>query len=195
MSTSNYLIWEQTILPGACSLSPMTGFPKAWMLKQGESLPDGLPPEARFDMHPDRQDDVALTDALYNINMVIVGSQKLRQLLEAKALPDVDFLEVPVYNHKGRPVEPPYSIVHPVHPVDCLDAQASGARPSRINPDVIDKVARLVIDETRIPAGRLLLRPKGYYRVILVHKSLAAEIDAAGMQGIRWVELSAWPLD
>jgi hypothetical protein len=193
MSTSNYLIWERAILPGACSLSGMTGFPQAWKLKDGESLPDGLPPSARFDMHPDRQDDVALTDSLYNINMVIVGSQRLRQFLEAKALPDVEFLEVPVFNHKGRLVEPPFSIVHPVNPVDCLDAQASEAEFDLIDSDVIDQVARLVIDESRIPADRLLLRPKGYYRVILVHRQLAAELDAVGMQGIRWVELSAWP--
>jgi hypothetical protein len=192
MSTSNYLIWEQAILPGACSLAPMRGFPEAWKLKQGVPLPDGLPPDARFDMHPDRQNDVALTDSLYNINMVIVGSQRLCQLLEAKSLQDVEFLPMPVYNHKGRLVEPPYSIVHPINPVDCLDAQASGARPSRINPKIIDKVDRLIIDESRIPAGRLLVRPKGYHRVILAHNSLASEIDAAGAQGIRWIELSAW---
>ncbi len=35
MSTSTYVIWEHEILPGACSLAPMAGFPEAWKVKQG----------------------------------------------------------------------------------------------------------------------------------------------------------------
>ena len=105
----------------------------------------------------------------------------------------MEYIPVNVFNHKGRAVEPSYVIAHPIEPIDCLDEAASGARRSRIDPDTIDKVTSLVIDESRIDPARLLFRPKAYHRVVLAHRSLAEKVDAAGITGVRWIELSKWP--
>ncbi len=193
MNTSNYLIWGRAFIDGACSLSGMTGYPESWKLMDGHHLQGQLPPSTRLDMNPEHPLDVALTDSLYNIDKLIVASPKLRKLLEASKLPAVEFLDVAVYNHKGRALDEPQVIVHPTDPIDCMDAAASGADFSVIDPETIDSVERLVIDESRIDSQRLLFRPKGYYDVILTHRDLAARLDAEGITGIRWIELSQWP--
>ncbi len=190
---SNYVIWARQIINGAASLSGMTGYPEQWRLMDGLPAQDDFPSSARLDMNPEYPNDLALTDSLYNKDMLIVASPKLRDLLEGLAIPCMEYIPVGVFNHKGRPVEPPYVIAHPIEPIDCLDAAASGADYSVIDPDTIDSVQSLVIDESRVAPARLLFRPKGYPDVILAHRSLAAKVDAAGITGVRWIELSDWP--
>lgn len=146
-----------------------------------------------FRHEPEYPKDITLTASLYNLDKQIVASPTLRDLLESLNVPCMEYLPVNVYNHKGRPVDEPYVIAHPIEPIDCLDEAASGARRSRIDPDTIDKVKSLVIDESRIDPARLLFRPKAYHSVILAHRSLAAKVDAAGITGVRWIELSKWP--
>lgn len=193
MQASDYVIWGRDFSEGACSLAGMTGYAESWKLLDGQPLLGQLPATTRLAMNPARPGDRALTDSLYNLDKLIVASPKLRALLEALALPHLEFLEVAVVDHAGAPVTEPYVIVHPTAPVDALDAEASGADFSLIDPDTIDTVERLVLDGARIPSDRLLFRPKGYYDVILAHRDLAARLDAAGITGIRWIELDAWP--
>ncbi|MEJ8849309.1 imm11 family protein [Variovorax rhizosphaerae] len=190
---SNYVIWTKKIVKGACTLADFTGYAQDWRLLDGQSLKDSFPSSARFDMDPEYPDKLALTDSLYNTDRQIVASPKLRGLLEGLDIPHMEYLPVNVFNHKGRPVEPSYVIAHPIDPIDCIDVAASGADFSLIDTDSIDSVQRLVIDESCIDPARLLFRPKAYYKVILAHRSLADKVDAAGITGVRWIELSDWP--
>lgn len=190
---SDYVIWARQIINGAAALAGMKGYAEDWRLLDGQSLKDSFPTSARFDMNPEYPNDITLTDSLYNIDKQIVASAKLRELLEGLNVPCMEYLPVEVYNHKGRLVDEPYVIAHPTDPIDCLDEAASGARRSRIDPDTIDKVKALVIEESRIDPARLLFRPKAYHSVILAHRSLADKVDAAGITGVRWIELSKWP--
>lgn len=189
----HHVIWTHDIIPGACALSGMTGFEDDWKLLYGEPVGDDFPAKARFAMKPDAPDDVALTDSLYNLDMLIVASEKLRALIEASQAPAVEYLPVPIYNHKKRRVKESYSIIHPIEPVDCLDVDACEAQWGRINKQAISRVKRLVVDEKRIPAQRLLFRPKFFANVILVHRSLAQAVDDAGCTGVRWVEIDKYP--
>ena len=190
---SNYVIWTKQIIKGAASLAGMKGYAEEWRLMEGQSQKDSFPASARFDMNPEYPKETALTDSLYNIDKQIVASPKLRALLEGLKIPCMEYIPVSVFDLKGKPLDVPYVIAHPIEPIDCLDAEASGAEYSLIDPETIDEVERLVIDERRIDPARLLFRPKGYYDVILAHRSLAAKVDAAGITGVRWIELSNWP--
>lgn len=192
-NASNYVIWEQDMVEGACALSGMTGFDDDWKLLYGEPVADEFPSKARFSMNPDYANDVALTDSLYNIEMLIVASQALRDLIEGEQPAKVEYVPVPIYNHKKRAVKEAYFIVHPIEPLDCLVLDACKPTYGKIQKTEIDRVKKLVIDEARIPADRLLFRPKGFARVILTHRRLADKIDAAGLTGIRWVELANYP--
>lgn len=190
---SSHVVWAHDLVEGACALSGMTGFDDDWKLLYGESVADDFPGQARFAMNPDTPDDIALTDSLRNIDRLIVASQALRDLIEAQQPDAVEYLPVSILNHKKRLVKAAYFVVHPIHPVDCLDVAACKPTYGRIQKTAIQAVRRLVIDESRIPAGRLLLRPAGFTKVILVHRSLADRIDAAGLTGMRWIELPDYP--
>jgi hypothetical protein len=190
---SNYVIWARDIVDGACALSGMTGFEDDWKLIYGESVAQDFPAKARFAMDPDYPRDVMLTDNLYNGDMLIVASQRLRDLIESQHPTAIEYLPVPIYNHKKRAIKEPYAIVHPIEPVDCLVVEACDPEWGRINKKAIDRVKRLVIDEQRIPQGRLLFRPQLFCKVILAHRSLAQKIDASAMTGVRWVELADYP--
>ena len=190
---SSYVIWEQEIVEGACALSGLKGYAEDWKLLYGEPVADAFPGKASFSMNPDYPHDIALTDSLYNIDMLIVASAALRGVIEAEAPAQVEYVPVPIYNHKKRAIQEPYALVHPIDPVDCLVLDACKPTYGKIQKTEIDRVKKLVIDEARIPADRLLFRPKGYVRVILVHRRLADKIDAAGLTGMRWVELHHHP--
>lgn len=190
---SNYLIWTRDIVEGACALSGMTGFDDDWKLIYGESVIQEFPAKARFTMDPDSPRDVLLTDNLYNGDMQIVASQKLCELIEGLHPAAIEYLPVPIYNHKKRAIKEPYVLVHPLEPVDCLVVDACEPEWGRINKKAIERVKHLVIDEKLIPPERLLFRPQLFCKVILVHRSLAQKIDAANLTGVRWVELADYP--
>ena len=190
---SNYVIWGQRAARGACSLDGMTGYADDWKLLYGHPMAGEFPATARFAMDPDYPRNVALTDSLFNIDMLLVASQALRALIEAQQPQAVEFLPVPIFNHKKREIKEPYTIVHPTHPVDCLVVDACGAHWDEINKKAIATVQALVIDEKRIPAGRLLFRPDHFCKVILAHRSLADKVDAANLTGMRWIELDNFP--
>ncbi len=192
-SVSDYVIWEQDIVEGACALSGMTGFADDWKLLYGESVRGEFPSRVRFAMDPDYPHDIALTDSLYNIEMLIVASEPLRELIEAEHPAAVEYLPVTIHNHKKRAVKEPYVIMHPIDPVDCLVVDACKPTYGRIQKTEIERVRHLVIDQVRVPADRLIFRPKGFARVVLTHRRLAQKIDHAGMSGIRWVELADYP--
>jgi hypothetical protein len=190
---SNFLVWARDIIDGACSLSPMTGFPDDWKLLDGIRVKDEFPSSSRFKMDPDDPTAVMLTDSLYNADTLIVASTRLRELIEGLKVPAVEYLPVAIFNHKDRPIPEPYTIIHPLDPIDCLVLDACEPRWGRIDKTNISRLKHLVIDESRIDPTRLLFRPKSYKRVILTHRKLAEQIDAAGFTGMRWIELSNYP--
>ncbi len=190
---TNYLMWGRDIVNGACSLSPLTGFDDSWQLLDGIPLSASFPSTAQLHFDPDDPTGIKLTDSLYNANRLIVASARLRELLETAGVPQVEYLQVPIYNHKQRQIDEPYCIVHPLEPVDCLVTDQCEPRWGRIDKTNIDRLKRFVIDESKIEAGRLLFRPKHYKRAILIHRALAQKIDAAGLTGMRWIELSDYP--
>ena len=190
---SNYVIWGRDIIRGACSLSPMTGFEDDWQLLDGIPLSGSFPSSASLKMDKDDPRSTMLTDCLYNANRLIVASESLHALLETTSVPKVEYLPVPICNHKNRKIPEPYFIVHPLEPVDCLVVDACRARWSTIDKTNIDRLRSFVIDESKIDPVRLLFRPMHYKRAILVHRELAKKIDAAGCKGIRWIELTDYP--
>lgn len=190
---ANYLVWERAIIDGACSLDSMKGFEEDWQLTAGVPVGANFPASAQFHFDPEDKTGVALTDSLYNLDRLIVASDRLRGLLEKAAVPQVEYLPVPIYNHKKRLLSEPYCIVHLLAPVDCLVIDACEPRWSRMDKTEIARLKRLVIDESRVEPGRLLFRAKHYSAGILVHRSLAQQIDAAGLTGMRWIELADYP--
>ena len=189
---SNFVVWTNKVMPDACSLYELIGVEKQYQLRKGISRSSSFSDNAAFAMHPDRPNDTILTDNLFNISLLIVGSIRLRTFLEKQCVPRVDYLPVTILNHKSKPVSSDYSIINPLEPIDCIDLEKSEARMDSMDKSTIEGVSRLVIDESKIEQGRVLFRPKRFYWVILVHRRLAEAIDGQGFTGVRWVELDAF---
>ena len=108
-------------------------------------------------------------------------------------MPDVEYLPVSIVDHRGRIASPDYCIVNPINPVDCLDADKSGADWSELNEGTIDSIAKLVITEEKVPPARQLFRMKYFYDLILIRRELAEAINGSGATGIRWIEPKDYP--
>jgi hypothetical protein len=194
MDTPKYLIWESRAVPNVCTLDELRGFEDTLELNKGVPWAAKFPADVAFTMHPDFPNNTLLGDNLINNEMLLVVSKRLKEFLEARALPKVEYLQVTIVNHKGRPASRDYFIVHPVDPVDCLDLAKCQAKISRIDGETVQRLKQLALDEARLDPDRQLFRPKFYYDIALARTDLAAAIDAAGFTGIRWVEPEDHPI-
>jgi hypothetical protein len=190
---AKYVIWKYRRVPNACRLQKLHSVADIWELREGVPRGAGFPADAHWSMDPDFPYNMLLIDNLLNSSMLIVGSARLKSLLEEQRVAGVEYLPVTVLNHKGRPAGKEYFIINPIDPPDCLAREQCGITWSELDPDTIDTVEHLVIDPSKVEPERQLFRPKYFYDVILVERSLAEAIDRAGLQGIRWLELADYP--
>ena len=193
MAQEDYLIWDAADLPNVCSLAKLAGLEKTYRLVDGVPLAQGFPEGVSFRMDPDNPHDTLLADNLVNPYMVIVASAAAVDVLRARAVPLVEYLPVSIIDHKGKAVPEPYFIVHPIEHAACLDVAASGGEWDMIDPEVLDSVENVVLDEQRIEAERELFRPKPLVDVVVVRRSLAEALEAAGLTGLQWIELADYP--
>jgi hypothetical protein len=193
MIKSDFVIWGSEPVKNACVLYSLDGVEDTFELSDGVSRAANFGDSATYTMDPNFPNDTILVDHLFNTDFRIVGSLRLKEFLDSRHVTKVEYLPVTILNHKNKPASKDYFIIHPIEPVECLDAEKSGARWSRIDKTRIDKVERLVVDEEKIDPDRVLFRAKAFHRVILTRRNLAEAITAAGFTGIKWIELTNYP--
>ena len=98
----------------------MKGYPEDWKLLYGQSVADVFPAGVLFSMDPANPTNTALSDSLGNIDRQIVASKRLLGLIESWQIPALEFLPISILSHKKRPIPEPYTIIHPIQPIDCL---------------------------------------------------------------------------
>jgi hypothetical protein len=189
MAGANYVCWEAVPVGNACVLSTVENLDRSYEMPKAIPRAGRFPSNVLFRMSDEHPKDIGLTDSLANTDTLIVASRRLKDFLEAKQLPNVEYHRVSIINHKGRVASDDYYIVHPIHAQDCLDVQRSGCIFSPIIPTEIDLVSDLTIEESRIQQGVTLFRIKSFGRPIVVHRQLAQEIMGAGFKGIFFSEL------
>ncbi|GAA5182349.1 hypothetical protein GCM10025771_31430 [Niveibacterium umoris] len=190
---SNYLIWKYESYPGSCVLKDMTGLDMTYRLNDGTPLAFGFPSNVSIHMNPDYPDDLVLGDSLRNSDMLIIASARLKDILAARQIPKLEFLPVSIIDHKGSIASSDYAVIHPVDPVDCLDREKSIYETGFLDPDAIGDISKLVLDEALIPPDRQIFRLAGYWDLNFARRDLAEALTAAGLTGIRFIELSAHP--
>jgi hypothetical protein len=191
----DYLIWAYKSLDGACVLKDMRGLDKAFRLNNGTPLAGAWPDTVSLHMHPDFPTDILLPDNVLNADMLVVASLRLQECVRSLAPVEVEYLPVKIIDHKRRIANAAYSIIHPTNPVDCIDKEQSIFEPDFIDPNDIDTIDKLVLDDSKIPEDRLFFRLKGFWGITLVRRDVASAITAAGCSGIEWLELDAYPPD
>jgi hypothetical protein len=182
----NYLIWTYKSVPSACVLNEFTGVEDTRRLQEGEPYGDEFPSDAAFHMHPDYPNDLLLVDNALNSDHLRIVSPRLRDFLKKQKLTKVEYLPVSIIDHRRRVASKDYSIVHALDPVDCIDRAQSDFKESRLVPGRISRIKKLVLDESRIPAGRPLFGLKDFGLIALVRSDLAKKLDAEGFSGLGW---------
>ncbi|WPB76674.1 hypothetical protein KYC5002_47760 [Archangium violaceum] len=185
----DYLVWDRRDEGNSCALLTPEEVERDWELSEGVPRAANFSPDALFRMSDRHKKNTGLTDNLINMRRLIVASARLKDFLQFRALKNVEYLPVSIINHKGKVASSEYFIVHPIHPQECLDLQASTPRYSHINPTDIATVKKLVVDPTKIDPDVSLFKLKNYGRPTLIRRQLADEILKAGFRGVSFLEL------
>jgi hypothetical protein len=181
--TTEYRIWKAAPAPGICRLSSIIGYDEPWDLIRGRPLQSKLPKDVRYPMNASRPRDTKLTDTLANINLALVVSRRLAEFLQEKKVPGVEYIQVPIINHKGKVASSDYFLVNILAIQDCLDLALSEPTYNHINKVEIDRVEQLVFDEKKIDPALPLFRIKNYYRHIIIEATIAAELEKHAFSG------------
>ena len=189
----DFVIWKYATVPSACVLKPLVGLDKSFRLLEGVPLHNGFPTTVQFHMDSDFPNDLVLPDNLLNPDFCIVASDRLAAALKARNVAHMEYLPVTIIDHKGRTASSKHVIVHPVEPVDCIDAAQSVFDLSRINKNRINSFKKLVLDTTRIPADRQIFRLKGFWKIVLVRLDLAQSLGKEGFSGLGWLPIQDYP--
>jgi hypothetical protein len=188
---SHFVIWDHAFVKTAARVELEEPDPKQRVLERAlykGATVGAVTPGAHLAIGRPPWENKLLLDSLHNSDHLIAASQKLVDLLRELAVPELEVLPMPVHNHKGKPIAAPYYLVNPTPPLECIDGEKSKATPGRVNKNNL-QVETLVLDESKVPAERTLFRLARLPGPIVVHRDLAAKLDAAGITGTRWSEL------
>jgi hypothetical protein len=187
---ANYAIMTGDPHSRFCVLNYIEGFEDDYKLFIGVSVAHEWPNDVSLRMDPDFKKQIKLSDHLLNPSNVIVASKRLREFLQEKEVPNIEYLPVTILNHKNRLASSEYCIANLVTTQDCIDISKSGVTWNIINPDYITSIKQLVIDETKIDNDAVLFRAKHLKTAIFIRKDLARQIRDGGFSGIRFWEVS-----
>lgn len=186
----DYVVWGTTSQGGYAVLLPIDHVEDDYELKEGVSRAEGWPDDASFEMNPSYPRDIQLADAIHSRggDGVPVVSPALRALIEAAAPPDMEFLPVTIYDHKGHVASADYVIANSFHVVDCLDHDAMGITWNAMDPMSIQVCERVVIDRAKLPDAPAIFRARNLTKRVMVRRDLAEQMTAAGLSGLYFWE-------
>lgn len=130
-------------------------------------------------------------DQISGIFSFPVVSQTFRTFLEAAAVSFVEFHAVTLRCTATNEVDQTYSFMNLLDPIECIARDRSQLTPSEHDSQIIRRVERLVIDEAATQ-GRKLFRLSEIRPLILIHATLREQIQAVGLSGIVFMELSEY---
>ena len=185
---TNLLVWRPgQIKNGICKLRGLNGVENDFELDEGISRVEGWPDDASSAMSPRYPKDIGLADSLYGAGF-LVASAAVRKLLDDASVARVEYLPLRIINHKGRVASADYFIVNPLAVVDCIDAAASVVKENPLDPGSYSGCKQLVLRDSEVPPELAVFRCLHWPAVIVVRKSLADQMTAAGLTGLHFME-------
>jgi uncharacterized protein DUF1629 len=186
------LVWEWDVGERFAVLTSIRNVKDAWQIAKGIPRAKGFPKDALFEMDPKFKKYVALSDNMANEERMLVVSKKLKDLVEARGPRRVEYLRVGVLNHKKKPVDDEYWIIHPVEVVDCIDTKRSDIDWNAIDKEKIASCEKLVLKANAIDGKHLLFRPKHLEYYVMILPELANAIREGGFTGLRLTPASSF---
>jgi hypothetical protein len=186
-----FVIWKRARIANAAQVEALLNVPNVYELKYGASAV-GFPTNAAFRMNPDYKRNTTLIDSVFNVEAMMLCSERLKDAIEAFHPPKVEYLPVTILDHKSKAVPEKYFIVHPIDPPDCIDLNKSDLEWSDTDKESILGIDSLVIDEKKIGPDRLVLRPKRFNQMHLVRRDLAEKLAETGFTGFGFGEINQY---
>jgi len=188
----NYLVWGHAHDDTLCSLNPIENVPDAHELVYGTSRVINFPKDALGRMNPEFKRAIKLSDAIHNLEMLVIASKRLKEFFESEKIPNTEYLRIAVLNHKNKVASDEYYVVHQVGTQACIDIEKSTIRWNKINPNQISSVKKLVLDEKKIEPSATLFRATHLPSTIFIRRDLAKKIEEAGFTGIQFEEVDTY---
>lgn len=184
-----YVVIEAQAQGDAAHFKHVEKYEDGFLMSEGESLAGSFPPDALYRMNPDFPDSLRLVDILQNLDSQLIVSDRVREFLGTRKVDGVEYLPVAIMNHKGRKAAT-YYIVNILRIVDCIDQSRTKFSWNSIDPELMDQVSNLTIDESRIDPGIRIFRPEHLKPLIMIDRDLAAGMKAAGFEEFSVVDPS-----
>ncbi len=186
VDSNNYLVLAYKPNDDSFVLDQLSRVQLKYQLVKGEPRAAGFPEGVTHTVSNDYPRDMGVLDVFRSPNLVCLISERVHRFLVQRGLKNVEFLPVTLLNHRQKPVAP-YFLLHPTHPVDCLDMVASGAKPGIGDKAYVGDINSIVIQPERLDPELQVLKIKGMFDHIVFGRDLAAEISAAGFTGFEWI--------
>ncbi|GHG78600.1 DUF1629 domain-containing protein [Comamonas sp. JC664] len=188
--TMNYVLIESTYEGDAARFGNLQNYDDRFELRKGIPLTGRIPSDAAYRMRDDYPDNIELHESLYNLDRQLVVNEKVKAFLDAEGIQHVEYLPMKVLNHKGREVKERYFIINMLPLVDCIDLEQTQYERNPLAPKKLMEVSNLTVIEEKIPADFQLFRMDQVQSAILIRRSLAEKLKAAGFRGFNIAELS-----
>lgn len=187
--SKNPVVWEWNVGTSFCVLRGIQNVEDDYELSKGVSRAQRFPKDACFHMDPKYKKYVALADNIDNLNRFLVVSRRLKEFIESKSPPDVEYLRVSIINHKKKVASDEYFIINPLRVIDCIDKEKTRILWNNIDPEKISACSDVVLHPEALDDSLLLFRPKHLEYYVMVHPDFAREIEGAGFTGLRFTDL------
>jgi hypothetical protein len=122
-------------------------------------------------------------------SLYFIVSEPLKELLEKHANAQIEYYELELRQRGKIYTDKRFYFANIMSQVDCFDRQNGQYTPQG---ELINKITKLAIDETKIGASNLFRVEKAMYMIVAVTEFLAAKILAEGFTGVRFLEPSEW---
>lgn len=179
-----FLIWAADPEERYCALTYLVGIENSLDIHRGKPHTNSFPADAHFVMDPSFPKQIALSDSLYNLDRMVVVSQRVKDFIESLKLPQIEFLRVSIINHKKRVASPDYYVLHPTWVIDCIDQKKSELDWNLIDPELISNCNKLVLDPAKVPADAKVFRLKHMGYAVLIRADVAEKIMEQEFTGV-----------
>jgi hypothetical protein len=187
-----YVLWSTDPIPNGCILDSPENVEFTPRLTRGVPYAKDFPRNACMRMSSEAKKRIRLYDDVVNSDRIKVCSARLVAFLKDRKLRGVEYLPISILDHKGKVASRDYFIVHPLGLEDALDAKRSNPTWSAIAKTEIMYVQSLVIDPSKVDPKARVFRLKSFLDPVLIEKTLADEIAAAGFEGPLFQPLEEW---
>ncbi|WP_086931502.1 imm11 family protein [Agarilytica rhodophyticola] len=191
----NYWILKTPIQDDGAHLSTLpTAGPEDFLYSKGESLKAQHPQDSESVMcfDTDFPDRIKLFDFVSNLDEVLIGNKRVRDVFEQLGIENVEYLPVWLMNHQGEIASKDYTILNVLGSVDAIDMEKSKYRMGRIIKTQINRVKHLVLDNDNIPEEAQVFRASSKLNEIFISDPLKQALEAAGLSGWKAIEAQGW---